>query len=197
MKRVLGLIAIAAISFLVESTPLSLASATENRDQLLREETIDGVQLSLASLDSNGLKLEVAFRNVSDHDVSLNMGHMLGNGRVQLPDYVSLSFTDAQGKERLFQFADKKHSFVAGRLDDYVVPLRAGSIYTVTLSLDQFWCQETKEFEIPLLPGQNRLTAQFEGHGAQAVNLDMPGIKLMNFWLGKVASNTLVIERRN
>jgi len=120
---------------------------------------------------------------------------MMANGKVQLPDYIRLNFTDAQGKERLFRFADKKHSFVAGRLDDYVVPLRAGSIYTVTLTLDQFWCEETEEFEIPLLPGKNRLTAKFEGRGAKLLNLDMPGIKLMNFWFGKVESNTLVIER--
>jgi hypothetical protein len=83
---------------------------------------------------------------------------------------------------------------VAGRLDDYVVPLRAGSTYTLQLSLNQFWCQETKEFSIPLLSGKNYLTAQFEGSGANAINLDMSGIKLMNFWLGKVESNTLMVR---
>jgi hypothetical protein len=39
------------------------------------------------------------------------------------------------------------------------------------------------------------LTAQFEGTGARTANLDMPGMKLMNFWLGKVESNRLTIER--
>lgn len=66
--------------------------------------------------------------------------------------------------------------------------LRVGSTYTLQLTLDQFWCQETKEFSIPLLPGENYLTAQFEGSGASFVNSDMQGMKLMKFWLGKVNS---------
>jgi len=155
----------------------------------------DGVQMSLSANDPIGSDLMVALRNVGDHDVTLNLGYMLANGKVQLPDHINLNFTDAQGKTRTFKFADKKHSFVAGRLDDYVVPLRVGSMYTLKLKLDQFWCPETKEFEIRLLPGRNQLTAQFQGSEANRVNLDMPGIKLMNFWLGKVESNTLVIER--
>ena len=80
-------------------------------------------------------------------------------------------------------------------MDDYVVPLRVGSIYTLRLTLDQFWCQETSVFAVKLLPGKNQLTADFEGSGAKAVNLDMPGITLMNFWMGKVQSNTLVVEK--
>jgi hypothetical protein len=155
----------------------------------------DGVQMFLSSIDSNGSDLQLSFRNVGDHDVTLNLGAMIANGDVQLPNYVSLIFTDAQGRTRVFKFADKKHSGVAGRLDDYVVPLRVGSMYTLKLSLNQFWCPETKELEIPLLPGKNQFTAQFHGSGARLVNLDMPAIKLMNFWLGKVESNTITIER--
>jgi hypothetical protein len=137
----------------------------------------------------------VALRNVADHDLTLNLGTMLANGKVQLPNNISLNFTDAEGKTRKFRFADKKHSFVAGRIDDYVVPLRAGSTYILRLTLDQFWCHETKEFEVKLLPGRNQLTAQFEGGGAKLVNLDLPAVKLMNFWEGRVQSNTLAIER--
>jgi len=48
---------------------------------------------------------------------------------------------------------------------------------------------------VKLLSGRNQLTAQFEGSGAKHINLDMPAIKLMNFWLGKVQSNILVLER--
>jgi hypothetical protein len=119
---------------------------------------------------------------------------MLANGKAQLPDYISLNFTDAHGKTRLFRFADKRYPAIAGRVDDYVVPVRSGSTYTLHLTLDQFWCLETKEFSIPLLPGKNLLTAEFEGVGSKVANLDMPAIKFMNFWLGKVESNTLTIE---
>jgi hypothetical protein len=173
------------------------ASGAQTNQSLSGGSSVNGVQLSLsADPHSSGvLELQLAFRNVGDHDVTLNLGYMLANGKVQLPNRVRLNFTDAAGNTREFKFADKKHSNVAGRLDDYVVPLRVGSIYTLRLTLDQFWCQETSEFEVKLLPGKNQLTADFEGSGAKAVNLDMPAIKLMNFWLGKVQSNTLVVEK--
>ena len=155
----------------------------------------DGVQMSLSLENVNGSELQVAFQNVADHDVTLNLGVMMANGKVQLPNYVSLNLTDSQGRTRVFRFADKKHSYIAGRLDAYVVPLRAGSRYTLKLKLDQFWCQETEEFEITLPRGKSFLTARFQGRGGEAVNLDMPGLRLMNFWLGNVESNTLTIER--
>jgi len=148
--------------------------------------------MCLAASDSN---LQLAFRNVGERDLTLNLGMMLANGKVQLPNRVAIKFTDAQGKTRVFQFGDLKYSFVAGRVDDYVVPLRVGSTYTLQLTLDKFWCQETKEFSIPLLAGENHLTAQFEGAKASAVNLDMAGIALMHYWLGKVESNTLTLRR--
>jgi hypothetical protein len=195
MKVNVSLILIGVI-FTCISFPLTSAGTPgRNEDNLRSGQPSDGVEMSLSSTDANGSGLQVGFRNVGDHDVTLNIGTMMANGKVQLPDYVSLNFTDAQGQTRVFKFADKKHSFVAGRLDDYVVPLRVGSMYTLKLTLDQFWCQETKEFEIRLLPGKNRLTAQFQGGGARLPNLDMQAIKLMNFWLGKVESNTLTLER--
>jgi hypothetical protein len=152
---------------------------------------VEGVQMCLASSGSN---LRLAFSNVGDRDVTLNLGIMLANGKVLLPNNIAMKVTDAQGKTRLFKFDDKSHASIAGRVDDYVLALRAGSTYSLQLRLDQFWCHETKEFSIPLLSGSNYLTAQFEGTGAHAVNLDMPGVKLMNFWLGKVASNTLTLR---
>jgi hypothetical protein len=153
---------------------------------------VNGVQMCLTSSGSN---LRLAFANVGDRDLTVNLGVMMANGKVQLPDRVAMKFTDAQGKTRLFHFWDKRYPGVFGRLDDYVVPLRAGSTYTLQLTLNQFWCQETKEFSIPLLSGNNYLAAQFEGTGTNAVNLDMSGIKLMNFWFGQAESNTLTMRR--
>ncbi len=192
MKAILALIFFTAIGCFVIP---DLTRATAQTDKLPWGESSDGIEMSIISTDSAGHNLQVSFQNLSDRDVTLNLGIMLANGKVQLPTDIRLKFIDGQGKERLFEFADKKHSSIAGRVDDYLVPLRVGSVYTLTVKLDQFWCQETKEFEIPLTSGENRLTAQFEGTGARNVNLDMPGIRLMNFWLGKVESNTLVIKR--
>src|SRR5215471_4428678 len=196
MKLKEALVLIAAMSILVSSTVFfTTASAATTGDSVQWGSPSDGVQMSLSSPEPSDSELQLALRNVGDHDVTLNLGWMLANGKVQLPNYISLNLTDGKGKTRLFQFTDKNHSRVAGRVDDYVVPLRVGSMFTLALRLDQFWCQETMEFEMKLLPGENRLTAQFEGRGAKQANLDMPAMKLMNFWLGKIESNTLIIER--
>ena len=152
---------------------------------------VDGLQICLTPSGSN---LQLALRNVGDHDLTLNLGYMLANGKVQIPSYVAIKFTDAQGRTRLFNFYDKRYSHVAGRVDDYVVALRVGSTYTLQLTLNQFWCQETEEFSIPLLAGDNYLTAELKGTGAHFVNSDMPGIKLTKFWLGNVNSNTLTLR---
>src|SRR4051794_24012211 len=149
---------------------------------------VNGLQTCLAA---SGANLQLTLGNVGDHDITLNLGIMLANGKVQLPDRVAIKFTDAHGKTRVFKFSDPKYGFVAGRVDDYIVPLRVGSTYTLQLRLDQFWSQETKEFSIPLQPGENRLTVQFEGTPAAQLNTGMEGIALMNLWLGKAESNTL------
>jgi len=186
MHKILVIIA-TSISVLALSAHGSSRRSQESTDC---GRAVNGVQMCLTSSGSN---LRLSFANVGDRDVTLNLGVMMANGKVQLPNRVAMKFSDAQGKTRLFHFGDKRYPGVAGRLDDYVLPLRAGSTYTLQLTLDQFWCQETKEISIPLLSGNNYLTAQFEGTGANAVNLDMPGIKLMNFWFGKVESNTLTM----
>ena len=102
---------------------------------------------------------------------------------------------DANGGGVSRNFFDRRYPAVAGRLDDYIVPLRAGSSYTLMLSLNQFWSPGTNEFGLKLFPGKNHITAQFEGGGAKTSNLDVPGLKLINFWLGNLQSNVLVIDR--
>src|SRR3954468_14623281 len=72
---------------------------------------VDGLQMCLAQSGSN---FQFALRNVGDHDITLNLGIMLANGKVQLPDRLALKFTDAQGKTRLFTFSDKRYGFIAG-----------------------------------------------------------------------------------
>lgn len=153
---------------------------------------VEGLQMCLAS---SGANLQVALRNASDHDLTLNLGIILGNGKTQSPHFIAIKFTDSQGQTRLFKFYDKRYSGVAGRVDDYIVPLRIGATYTMQFTLDQFWCQETTEYSIPLLSGQNYLTAEFEGTSPNSINSDMAGTKYMKFWLGKVNSNTLTLRR--
>jgi hypothetical protein len=156
----------------------------------------NGIQVSLTLIDSKNNDLQVAFRNIGNQDVILNIGFMLANGKVQLPNYIVLSLTDAKGENHVFEFLDMKYLVVAGRIDDYIIPLRVGSTYTLKLRPDQVVRSPNfQRWDTVLLPGKNQLIAQFEGKGAQLVGPDTKGIKFMNFWLGTAESNTLVIER--
>jgi hypothetical protein len=176
----------------------SVSSRAEPTDTPQWGVAVDGLQMSISADDSHNLdvpEFQVVMRNAGKQDVTLNLGIMLANGRVQLPQNISLNVTNALGKTRKLKFFDRRYPAVAGRADDYIVPLRAGSSYALKLSLDQFWSPDTKEFELKFFPGKNQITAQFEGGGAKTSNLDVPGVSLMNFWLGKLQSNIILVER--
>lgn len=153
----------------------------------------DGLQMAL-SISRAGNRgdpeFEVTIRNVGEEDVSLNLGSMLANGKTQLPGKIHLQLKDGTGQTRELDFSDRRHPGVAGRVDDYVVPLRSGSSYTLKLRLDQFWSPGTREFDLKLKPGRYRVSARFQGGGAETSNEDMAAMKRMNFWIGTLQSNT-------
>lgn len=80
---------------------------------------------------TESLRLHVTFENVSDKDTVLNLGMMIGNGRVHMPDAVRLILIDSGGSLRELHFSDKRGG-IAGRVDDYIVPLRTGSSYMIS-----------------------------------------------------------------
>jgi hypothetical protein len=179
-----------------------LLSPASSRGQTINSlqwgETVDGLQMSISIANSSRAgvpEFQVALRNSGEHDVTLNLGFMLANGKVQLPDKIKFNLTDATGTTRNLHFSDRRYPGVAGRMDDYIVPLRSGSIYTLTIGLDQLFSMDISDFATKLPPGKYQITAQYQGTGAQYVNLDTPGIKLMNFWLGELQSNTLSVEK--
>lgn len=119
----------------------------------------------------------------------LNLGTMLANGKVQFPDKLGFNLTDATGKTRKFDFFDGKFGVIAGRVDDYIIPLRSGSIYGLKIGLDNLYSLSTNEIGSKLPSGKYQITAQFEGDGANIRHLSA------NSWKGKLQSNTLTLEK--
>jgi hypothetical protein len=155
---------------------------------------VDGFQMSLAVLPASqpeNPEFEVSIRNVGKIDFSLDLGYMLANGKIMVPQKITFLLADETGKQRKLSLAS---TGVAGRLDDYVVPLRAGSTYSVRFRLNQFDSLETKEFRMKLPRGKCEMTAEFEGTSAVWPNRDMQGMNLMKFWVGKLRSNTISIH---
>jgi hypothetical protein len=146
--------------------------------------------ISVASADSSPTAAEfsVAIENTSDSDFVLNLGFMLANGKVVLPTAVHLLLTDPAGTTRELAFSTPP---VAGRVDDFTVALRRGSIYTLHVALSQYWSPATNGFGLKLPLGRSRIAARFEGHGAQFQNSD---VALLNFWKGTVESNVVEVD---
>ena len=141
-----------------------------------------------------GTQFNVSIENVGESDVIVNLGFMLANGKVMFPEAVRLLLTDPQGRSRELQYFDRRYPGIAGRVDDFVVALRAGSAYSLRLSLDRYWAAATKEWDLKLTPGRYQIEALCEGRGARSHNNDSPGIALLNFWKGTVRSAPLSFD---
>ena len=155
-------------------------------------EPTKGLQMSVSVIKpakAGDVKFQVAIRNVSEQDVILNLGIMLANGKFHLPDRIRLNQTDAAGKTRELHFSDKRFPGVAGRVDDYLVPLRAGSVYSLTFRLEDFWSPDDKDFAVKFKPGKNQIVAHFEGIA------DDTETEIIPVWKGKLKSNVLNLEQ--
>ncbi len=158
-----------------------------------------GLRMAISSVSPATERIEepqfcVGIENVGDSDVVVNLGSMLSNGKVMFPEAVRLLLTDLRDATRELQYFDRRYPGIAGRVDDFIVALRAGSVYTIRVSVDRYWSPTTKEWGIKLASGRYRIEARFEGHGARYLNLDTPGIALLNFWKGTLQSNSLSFE---
>jgi hypothetical protein len=154
-----------------------------------------GLRIGIAAVNrdsaSADVQFEVALENTGTADFVLNLGYMLANGKVMFPSSVRLVLTDPSGQTRDLQYFDREYPRVAGRVDDFTVALRVGSVYTIRATMDHYRSPSTNEFGVTLTRGPYRILARFQGVGARTANSDMPGVALMNFWKGTVQSTPL------
>jgi hypothetical protein len=153
-----------------------------------------GLSVSSGSLSRANAEFSLALENTGDADFVLNLGSMLANGKVMFPEAMRLILTDPAGNTSELGFFDRRYPAVAGRVDPFVVPLRAGSTYVVRTSLNQYFIPATNNFDFRLSSGRNRIAARFEGQPARSVNSDMQGVALLNFWRGTVESNVVDLD---
>ena len=185
---------------LLLSVLLPLPSTAQASDCLRWGESVDGIGMSISTADvtinesgqAEVPNLRVTFRNRGERDANLYLG-IKGGAPHPFNFNFNLHVTDAGGKTRIFKY--KGPAYVAGRLEPYIVRLRAGSVYALDIRMAQFWSPETKEYELNLPPGKYTVSLEFEGREPEAVNLDQQHIHKMSFWKGKLQSNTVAIRR--
>jgi hypothetical protein len=139
-------------------------------------------------------KFRMEMRNSAEHDLILNLGFTLSNGRRQYPNAFVLMVIDPQGKSRQFDLIGP--GGVAGRMDPLILPLLVGSTFSLPVDLEKYWAAASKEFEYKFQRGTYSLEARFIGKAvsSQEANLDVKGIALMPYWTGTVNSNQLPFE---
>jgi len=147
-----------------------------------------------AGNQSKTARFKVDLQNVGDHDLVLNLGFMLANGRRQYPDAIILTIIDPQGNAGQFDLIGP--GGIAGRLDPLIVPLPTGSTFSLPVDLDKYWAAAPKDFDYKFQRGTYSLEARFSGKtvSSQEANLDVKGIALMPYWTGTVTSNQLQFE---
>jgi hypothetical protein len=146
---------------------------------------MNGLKLTIAAANHpQAGPFTVALQNTGEKDIAINLGYMFGNGGAQFPDAIHLIVLGENGTSRDFLFADKRYPGSNGVMDDFIVPLRSGSTYTLVLPLNQFWCRDTDEFELKFPRGHYRIAARYYGSERKAGVRDSQGETSTPLWKG-------------
>jgi hypothetical protein len=129
-------------------------------------------------------RCEVVLENVGDNDLNVNLGCSLANGQSHHPTALRLLALSEGAKPRTLIYSIR----VAGRLDQFVVPLPAGSTYTLPIAFEKFTDSESGE-PVDLTAKDYRIVAEFVGEAVTTTNGDARTLALMPYWQGKVLSS--------
>ena len=148
---------------------------------------IDGLRITLGRAAKGDL--EVGFENVDAKPVVLNLGDMVGNGLELEPRRFHLVVTGPTGKSRELHW--KGIGGIAGRMDDFLVPLMPAAKYTVTFSLgDLIGNGKEGNWSSAIVAGE-KVQAVYEGAAPSLTNRQEI-IPALPIWLGKIESGLLV-----
>lgn len=132
--------------------------------------------------------LALWFENTGTEDYLLNLGLMLSNARRMDASAVSLVVGDG-GAKTLHPWRGPLS--VGGRVDDYLVALRAGSRYMIAAELINFRGASALEPALAPRPGRYQIAMRFVAQPPRATNGDTLGIGTWHFWTGSVDSRSI------
>lgn len=135
--------------------------------QSIPGEAVNGLRLSIQGRRTQGAqsaapKFIVELRNVGKSDLVLNLGTMVSKGGRQYPSAVSLLLVDAAGKSHQLHLKTYSPSSAPGT-QPLLLPLPAGSTFSLPVDLRNYWALGEKEFNSELKPGAYSIEAQFNG----------------------------------
>jgi hypothetical protein len=152
------------------------------------EELQISVLLETVNESESSPQFRVELRSVGDHDLILNLGMMLANGRSQYADAITLLLTLLSGSEQRLRLMGP--AMINGRADPFVVPLPMGASFSIPVDLTKY-APFGRGRPLKLEPGSYALQAEFQGRPGVNPNLDMKGMALMPYWTGTVVSTKI------
>ena len=150
---------------------------------------VSPVALELAAAKKSG-ELSLVVRNTDRSAVNVNIGITLANGSDLLPTNVRLTL-ERDGRKSDWTYTGRIAG-VAGRIDDFILPLMPGASYQMTFAFSDFGPLEG--IQHTLQPGHYRVRASLWARHAEHMNSDTEGMKLMKLWTGVAESNEITVD---
>lgn len=152
----------------------------------------NGPTLSLASTPEPH-QFRVELHNSGSHDLILDLGTTLANGAKQYPNAVEYALTTPDGRILHLVPVDDL-AMIGGRVDPLIVPLPSGATFSFLINLERYLAPKEKDWKLHLSPGRYMLQAEYTGRAVPVTeaNLDVKGIALMPYWVGRVVSAPIV-----
>lgn len=139
------------------------------------------IVLSNLHLSSNGgVEGDAAIQNIGIQDTIVNLGSM--HGSESIPHQLSMVARNDRGQLYKLGVSGSRAIISGGRIDPMMVPLPQKAIYTIHAQ----WVVYPE-----LHPGEYEFHLEFNGTQAWDSNIDMQGVNLFNYWIGKIESNTV------
>jgi len=156
------------------------------------------ISVALACEDSQ--RMTVTIRNGGTADTAVIFGVVLANGSKYLVDDMTMQVTTGSGRVvEQYKYHPRHYpSGIAGRVDDWIVPLPAGASYSLTLAAADFIVGANQERR-DSFPPDALLSLRLPIRGpTEAPNLDVTGLRLFRVWTGStmLRSNDIAISER-
>jgi hypothetical protein len=169
---------------------LAVGSAIGDEDTPVDGKAFNGLRLGLNFIvtETGGKRQQhcnLVLQNVGESDLNVWLGFSLANGKSYHAAALRLLARSKGNKTRTLIYPSLT---VAGRVDPFVLPLLAGSSYTLPCPFYKYVDSETGE-RIDLTSKDYWMSAELTGEAITKTNQDMQGLALMKFWEGKVRSN--------
>jgi hypothetical protein len=180
LKSVVAKVQIAALAIFISAVP-GLAAETVEWGQ-----PVNGLRLSIsmAADPSANLEMQVTFQDVSDQNLLVPIGAVVGNAH---PMLLKLYVTTANGKtHRILQGGLPG---VAGYMEPWNISLRPQESYTARMPISSYFVLDGSEKLETLILRHSQLWVEIDHQSAECM---VPkNLAPVPCWHGRVSSNTL------